>query len=195
MLRPSTIPVATQHGTVGCRDLARAPAWSRPIWRWLAHRELAVLDRLAGVRGIPASVRGDQGRILRSWLPGAPMQVARPRDPAYFRSALRLLRQVHRRGVAHNDLAREANWLVLADGAAGLIDFEIAWCDPRRGRAFRMLAREDLRHLLKHKRHYCPGWLTTRQNRMLAQTSLLSRAWGKIVRPLLRTLDRSAQRP
>jgi predicted Ser/Thr protein kinase len=193
MFRPTTIQVVMPHGTAGHRDISRAPAWSRPVWRWLARREVAVLRALAGVPGVPTVVTGDQLQLLRTWLPGSPMQIARPRDPAYFRNALHLLRQVHRRGVAHNDLAREPNWLVLPDGNAGLIDFEIAWRDARRGRIFRMLAREDLRHLLKHKRYYCPGQLSARQRRMLAQSSLLSRAWGKIARPLLRRLDRSAQ--
>lgn len=183
-----------QHDGAGAsRDLSCTPGWSRPIWRWLARHEAAALRQLAGIRGVPATIPGAAAGPLRTWLPGAPMQLARPHDPAYFREALRLLRQMHRRGVAHNDLAREPNWLVLADGKPGLIDFELAWCDPRRGRIFRMLAREDLRHLLKHKRQYCPQRLSARQRRLLRQPSIPSRAWGRIVRPLLRKLGRSTQ--
>ena len=146
------------------------------------------MRELAGIAGVPALLGWDGTRVLRSWLPGEPMQVARPADAAYFRKALRLLRQVHRRGIAHNDLAKEPNWLVLPGGEPGLIDFELAWRDPQRGWLFRMLAREDLRHLLKHKRYYCPAQLTTRQRRILAQPSRAARAWRTIVRPLARGL-------
>jgi RIO-like serine/threonine protein kinase len=181
---------ARTAASAGCasRDAQRAPWWLRPLARSLVAREARALRALSGVQGVPALLGVDGSRLLRSYLPGEPMQVAGPRDPGYFRRALRLLRQVHQRGVAHNDLARESNWLVLAGGEPGLIDFEIAWLDPRRGRLFRALAREDLRHLLKHKRRYCPARLTARQRRILAQPSPAARAWGTIVRPLARAL-------
>jgi hypothetical protein len=35
------------------------------------------------------------------------MQIAKPRDPAYFSAALRLLRRLHAANVIHNDLAKE----------------------------------------------------------------------------------------
>src|SRR3546814_9488511 len=79
---------------------------------------------------------------------------------AYFRAARRLLQGLHRRGVAHNDLAKEANWLVLADGRPAVIDFQLAVLGQLRSRWMRLLAREDLRHLLKHKRTYCPQSIT-----------------------------------
>jgi RIO-like serine/threonine protein kinase len=175
-------------GTVVCRDIVLAPRWLRPIARRLASREVRALRALAGVAGVPAVLGWDGRRMVRSFLPGEPLHVARPVDAAYFRKALRLLRQVHARGIAHNDLAKEPNWLVLPGGAAGLIDFELACTDPRRGRIFRTLAREDLRHLLKHKHCYCPAQLTARQRRMLRQRSALARIWRTVVRPLFRAL-------
>ena len=56
--------------------------------------------------------------------------------------------QLHRNGVAHNDLAKEANWLVTEDGRPALIDFQLAVIGNPRSRWMRLLAREDLRHLL-----------------------------------------------
>jgi hypothetical protein len=184
----------TAPGTA-CRDPALTPWWARPAARWLARREARVLQVLAGVPGVPPLISWDGSRLLRAWLPGKPMQVARPRHPAYFRQALQLLRRVHGRGVAHNDLAKEPNWLVLPPGHPGLIDFELAWCDPARGLIFRMLAREDLRHLLKHKRCYCPGQLTARQRRILARPAPAARVWGCLVRPLARVLGPRRWRP
>src|SRR3546814_14109689 len=94
-------------------------------------------------------------------------------DLAYFRAARRLLQGLHRRGVAHNDLAKEANWLVLADGRPALIDFQLAVLGKPRSRWMRLLAREDLRPLLKHKRTYCPQSITPAERRSLKRTSWL----------------------
>ncbi|HKZ74442.1 MAG TPA: hypothetical protein VJ011_10275, partial [Steroidobacteraceae bacterium] len=108
---------------------------------------------------------------------GEPMQRARPREAAYFRNALHLLRRLHARDVVHNDLAKETNWLVTPEGAPALVDFQLAMHAPRRGRLFRALAYDDLRHLCKHKRSYAPHLLTARQCGILARPSLVSRLW------------------
>jgi serine/threonine protein kinase len=112
------------------------------------------------------------------------MQLACPRDPAYFRAARALLARLHRRGVAHNDLAKEPNWLVTPDGAPALVDFQLALVAPRRGRLFRALAREDIRHLLKHKRNYCPERLTAREQRILARPAAISSLWMATGKPV-----------
>jgi hypothetical protein len=58
-----------------------------------------------------------------------------------------------------------------------LVDFQLALISRRRGRLFRALAREDIRHLLKHKRSYCPQHLTRRELEILATPALITRAW------------------
>ena len=132
-----------------------------------------------------AALLGWDGEVLvRSWIEGRPMQVARPRDPDYFRQANALVRRIHGAGVIHNDLAKEPNWLVRDDGRPALIDFQLAWAPRRRGRLFRALAREDLRHLLKHKRYYCADRLTARQRAILARPGPLSRVWMKFGKPV-----------
>ena len=159
------------------RDTTTARVWLLPLARRLAGREARALRRLAGLADTPQLLSFD-GRVLRrSWVAGQPMQVARPSDPAYFRDALNLLRRLHRAGVAHNDLAKEPNWLVTPDGRPALVDFQLAVVSHRRGRLFRALAREDLRHLLKHKRSYCPERLTARQLRILATPAPHTRLW------------------
>lgn len=181
------------------RDLTAAPWWLRlPAW-WLARREARALQQLSGMAATP-QLRGWDGTFLdRSYLAGDAMYQRPPRgDLAYFRAARRLLQQVHRRGVAHNDLAKEANWLVLEDGSPALIDFQLAVRGAPRSRWMRLLAREDLRHLLKHKRTYLPEALTARDKRILARQSLVSRIWmatGKkvylfVTRRILRWRDR-----
>ena len=111
------------------------------------------------------------------------MQLARPGNAEYFRAARALLCRLHRRGIAHNDLAKEPNWLVTPTGMPALVDFQLALVAPRRGRIFRALAREDLRHLLKHKRRYCPGRLTERERRILDSPAAFTRVWMATGKP------------
>ena len=64
------------------------------------------------------------------------------------------------------------------------MDFQLAWFNPRRGRLFRVLAHEDLRHLLKHKRTYCADRLTRREKQILANPSVPSRIWMRTGKPV-----------
>ncbi|QNH15731.1 serine/threonine protein kinase [Xanthomonas sp. SS] len=173
------------------RDLTAAPWWLRlPAW-WLARREALALRQLAGMAATP-QLRGWDGTFLdRSYLAGDAMYQRPPRgDLAYFRAARRLLQQVHRRGVAHNDLAKEANWLVLEDGSPALIDFQLAVRGAPRSRWMRLLAREDLRHLLKHKRMYCRQALTPVELRLLKRHSWVRELWFATGKPVYRFVTR-----
>ncbi len=183
-----TVRLVPGDPAVACRDTGEARWWARPVARWLAAREARALRVLAGLGGFPALIDWDGRRLRRTAISGTTMREAQPRNCAYFRAALHLLIRMHRRGIAHNDLAREPNWLVTPAGAPALIDFQLAWHDPARGRLFRLMAREDLRHLLKHKRLYCPDPLRARERRLLASPSLAARAWRWTLQPLGRTL-------
>ena len=111
-------------------------------------------------------------------------------DLAYFRAARRLLQQLHRRGIAHNDLAKEANWLVLDDGRPAIIDFQLATRGGPRSRWMRLLFREDLRHLLKHKRMYCREALTPVEQRVLKRQSWVRDLWFRTGKPVYRFITR-----
>lgn len=156
--------------------------------RWIARRLLArearALATLDGLDGVPDLVSSDRDTLDRCHIEGQPMQEGKPTDPAYFRAASRLLRQLHRMGVVHNDLAKEPNFLLTKDGQPALIDFQLAWVASKRGRLFRVLAREDKQHLLKHKRTYCPNHLTRREQHILSNPSLLARIWMGSGKPI-----------
>ena len=172
------------------RDTSAATPWLRWPARRLAAREARALDRLRSLPGVPRLVAWDGRRLLRTWLPGTPLHHAAQVDARLFHDALRLLRRMHALGVVHNDLAKEPNWLVDADGRAALLDFQLAVQPRVRGRLFRALAYDDLRHLLKHRRTYCPERLTARQRRILARRSLLAAAWARTVKPAYRLVTR-----
>ena len=166
------------------RDLRHSPWWLRQVARGLAAREARALARLEGMAQVPRLHAWDGMILVRSWIEGEPMQVARPTDPAFWLAALRLLARLHRRGIAHNDLAKEPNWLVTSHGLPAILDFQLATIHRRRTSLFRLLAREDLRHLLKHKRTYCPQRLTLRQKAILATPSVAARLLRRFGKPV-----------
>ncbi|KAF1691330.1 serine/threonine protein kinase [Pseudoxanthomonas koreensis] len=173
------------------RDWSGAAWWARPIARAMARREARALHQLAGLPATPALLASGATRLDRGYLGGQPMYLRPPRgDQAYFHAARRLLAQVHRLGIVHNDLAKEANWLVLDDGTPALVDFQLAARGDRRSRWMRLLAREDLRHLLKHKRTYCPGALTPVERRLLLRRSWVRELWFATGKPVYRFVTR-----
>jgi hypothetical protein len=159
------------------RVVSAAPVWSRPIGWMLARREIAVLDAVDGVTGVPKLHSVDRDGLYRSWTEGTPLHLARPADPAWYRDAHRLLRDFRRRGVTHNDLAKPQNWLMTPDGRAAVIDFQLATRHRRKGWLFRLMAYEDFRHLLKQQRAFAPTLLSPTAARVLSRRSLPSRLW------------------
>jgi RIO-like serine/threonine protein kinase len=180
-----------EHGLFVRRDLAHVPWWLRvPAW-WLARREARALQSVAGLAATPQLLRWDGRRLDRSYLDGAAMYQRPPHgDVVYFHRARHLLQKLHRCGLAHNDLAKEANWLVLADGSPAVIDFQLATRGHPRSRWMRLLAREDLRHLLKHKRTYCPDALTPAERRVLKRHSWIREVWFATGKPVYRFVTR-----
>jgi hypothetical protein len=152
--------------------------WVKPLARSFARREAKALRRAEGSGHTVPVYALEEGYLVRGFVDGVPLQLARPYgDLAWFRSARAGLREVHRRHIAHNDLAKQQNWLRAADGSAVLMDFQLAVCFSGRSKLFRIAAYEDIRHLLKHKRSYCPEALTPREKKILARKSVFNRVW------------------
>jgi RIO-like serine/threonine protein kinase len=180
------------RGPVIERDTRTARRGLRWVARRLAAREARALRQLsAAIPGVPELLTFD-GRVLRrSVVAGEPLFAGPRPSRAYFARALTLVRALHAAGVAHNDLAKEANWLIAPGELPGLVDFQLATRSRRRGRWFRYLAHEDLRHLVKHKQTYCPEHLTARERRLLAAPPWPTRLWRTWWKPAYRALTRS----
>src|SRR5580692_11169079 len=159
------------------RRLDQVPWWSRGLAVLLFRRERRALA-IAGKLGIaPPLLFTGRHALVRGWIDGVPLHIAKPHgDVAYFHSAKAALRTLHRAGIAHNDLAKEQNWLY-AGGRAYLTDFQLAARFSRRSALFRVARYEDLRHLLKHKRRYAPDALTATEKKVLARKSFMTRVW------------------
>ena len=190
----STIDRGIWHGASGeepaiRRDLTTARWWAKPLAWHFGKREIEALRRASGIHGVPKLHAASNGIIIRGFIEGLPFQMAKPYgQTAMFSDAKRLLREMRRAGVCHNDLAKEPNWLVTPDGQAAVTDFQLATVHGRRGRFYRLLAHEDLRHLLKHKRKFCPHAITPGERRVLRTKSLPARIWlmtGKKVYKLI----------
>ncbi|MGD9923924.1 MAG: serine/threonine protein kinase [Pseudorhodoplanes sp.] len=186
------------------RRIDVVPWWSYRMARHFLKREARGLA-IAGSIGIaPPLLYLGREVLVRGWIEGLPLQLARPEgDLNFFRSARRALRAIHREGLTHNDLAKEQNWLRTPTGYASLTDFQLATRFTRRGPFFRMAAYEDLRHMLKHKRRYASSFLTATEKRILSRKTLPTRIWmatGKkvyywITRGLLNFTDREGSGP
>ncbi len=186
------------------RHIMAVPWWSWPLARHFLNREARGLSTAQPADAGPRLLFAGNRSLVRSFLHGLPLQIAKPHgDVAYFKSAKKALRGMRRLGVAHNDLAKEQNWLRSPDGRAYVTDFQLTICFRRRGSFYRIAASEDLRHLLKHKRKYAPEALTATEKRLLARPSIVSRIWmatGKrvymlITRGLMRYTDREGGGP
>lgn len=134
--------------------------FSRAVAGLLLERERRALARLDGLAGLPRLLsepaRDAHGArvLLRSFVEGAPLSAAEELPVDFFDRLDELALALHERGVCHNDLHKEQNVLVGADGFPWLVDFQLASCHRGRGRRFASRARDDLRHLEKHRRRY-----------------------------------------
>jgi len=169
-----------ESGTVDAvlRRLDEVPWWSFVLARHLFARERKALTLAKGLNAGPDLLWAGNRALVRGFINGVALHLAKPHgNVAYFRSAKRMMRRLHRAGITHNDLAKEQNWLVGHDGHCYVTDFQLAACFSSRSRLFRIAAYEDLRHLLKHKRTYAPEALTPKERKILARKSLFARIW------------------
>jgi len=176
--------IVDEREAVILRDARPARWWLAWIARALLRREANILAALDTVDGVPHLLRCDRSTLRRSYVPGVPMYEGRPDSREFYKKAFDLLRKMHCAGVVHNDLAKEPNILVRDDGTPAFIDFQLAVLSRKRGRVFRAAGREDIRHLLKHKRTYRPDLISGREQRILDSPSTASRVWMSTFKPV-----------
>ncbi|MGJ8610925.1 MAG: serine/threonine protein kinase, partial [Octadecabacter sp.] len=81
------------------RKLDGVPFWAKPIAGFLARKEVRSLQVVTGIKGTPDLIRSDKHGILRSWSVGIPLNLAKPSDPAFYKDARRILRDMRQRNV------------------------------------------------------------------------------------------------
>jgi predicted Ser/Thr protein kinase len=138
----------------------------------MARYEAAVVRAVHDLRGVPRLL-GFHGRagLLKEYVPGEPLTRHTNVDRRFFRQFFRLLRSIHRRGIAYVDLEKAENIMLGQDGLPYLIDFQVAFYLPERfggctwpARLMRrLLQRADMYHARKHFRRLLRDELSPRQ--------------------------------
>jgi RIO-like serine/threonine protein kinase len=167
------------------RRMYTANIWLKPLARCLAANEKKALMRLAIVsqktQQIPQLLQTGKNYHIRSYIEGDSMhRVSSQLSREFFIEAKKLLKTLRRAGVCNNDLAKEANWLITSDkNLPALTDFQLARCfNNSRNKLFLSLCREDLRHILKHKRKYYQR-MTAMEQTILRKKAMISQIWMK----------------
>ena len=160
------------------------------LMRWFGRRQLLrerrALARLQGIPGVPI----DLGEVPPCGLLMEPMEgeaITRWRRRSLeevmpmVERLVRLVDQIHERGVAHLDLRKRDNILVGPDGTPSIIDFNASVCfEPGSLRArlvFPLLRRIDRAAVIKWKVHLLPDRLTPAERRRHGRMSRLRRLW------------------
>jgi len=176
----------------------------RWLGRWQCRREVGFYRHLAGLPCVPAllGLVGDTA-YLRAFVPGHPLSHERPVPDGFWPRLDAAIREVHRRGIAYVDSNKPENVLVSDDGRPFLIDFQIAWGGGRGALGRWWLARlqrEDLYHVLKHKRRFGRDSMTAeemasvrRRSPLIRAHRVLNRPYRMVRRRLLRWLRRTGR--
>lgn len=157
---------------------------------WLCRREMRFYSRFADLPNVPALLAkvGKTG-FVHDFVRGQPLCKDRPIPDRFFSDLQSLLRELHHRRVAYVDTNKPQNILLGDDGLPHLIDFQISYDLHDLGNwpwtrwLLRRLQREDLYHILKHKKKLRPDQMTARELALTNQRSWLIRAHRAVTRP------------
>lgn len=167
------------------------------LGRLLRHHEFCILSRLQDLQQVPqiACKFGKNGLIYR-YIDGHSLD-ERPHMPdEFFVELEQLLKTVHAKGICYLDLNKRGNILLGQDQRPYLIDFQISLCLPKwLGFIANGLQKEDMYHLLKHKRRFRPDLMTSQEKLLSRKVSVaigihrfISRPFRDIRRWILRKL-------
>ena len=98
------------------------------VQRWMLHKEFNTYSRLAGMRGIPQCYGFAKGRyLILEYVHGKTIREAGIADQeTFFKELFELVSEMHRRGVAHGDMKRKENILVVDGSHPCLVDFGVS---------------------------------------------------------------------
>ena len=113
------------------RLIIKAPmGWGlgRFLRRAMLRNEYRVYSRLSGVAGVPRCYGLVDGcYLVLEFIDGVPVRSARITDrDVFFKTLLNLIKELHKAGVAHTDLKKKDNLLVVEGHTPCVIDFGVA---------------------------------------------------------------------
>ncbi len=171
------------------------------IGKWLCRREMRFYSRLSDLPNIPA-VLGTWGEtgFIHEYVPGQPLSRDCLVPDGFFDQLAGLFAELHRRRIAYVDANKPQNILLGDDGLPHLIDFQISWESIDLGNWainrwwLSKLQREDLAHLLKHKKRLRPDEMTRHDWEAVDRRSLLIRTHRFLFKPWFRLRRRTFNR-
>ena len=119
------------RGRDGRRLIVKVPTgWGlgKIVRRMMLRREYEAYARLSHLEGIPRCLGFiDRSYLVVEFIDGAPVRTAEIKDRRFFFEAfLDLIKQLHAAGVAHTDLKKKDNLLVVQGTKPYIIDFGVA---------------------------------------------------------------------
>jgi hypothetical protein len=170
------------------KDYAGLPLWR--LGRWLCDREIRFYEACRDLPNVPAVV-GKVGKtgFVHAYVPGRPLSKEHPIPDGFFDELFGLLGELHRRNIAYVDTNKPQNILQGEDGRPYLIDFQISFGLVDFGDNFvtravlRRLQKEDVYHVLKHKRKLRPDLMTEEEKERAGRVSWFIRAHRFLTRP------------
>ena len=179
----------------GRRLVIKTPQGKGPaafIRRQMIANEFKVYSRLSGMEGIPIC-HGllDKRYLVLEFVDGVPIKDSPLNDRPYFsRVLLRLIKEMHQAGVAHGDLKKKDNILVVNGRHPILLDFGVAVI-RKRGLApinhflFNLFKKFDFNAYIKVK--YRKRWdRINEDDRQYYQRTLIEKMAGWIKRSYLK---------
>jgi RIO-like serine/threonine protein kinase len=173
----------------GVKMVAKDYRACTPLYRWTVGawnlaREEAALRRLDGVEGVPRLLgRVDRWLLLISWMRGRDLGKVRRfrQSPEFFDKLMRVVEEMHARGVVHLDLRQRRNILLCLQPdkipRPAVLDFGSALCVRPGGLLHRWLARIDRSGVLKYKRRAQPDAITRDEARSLRRIERRRKLW------------------
>lgn len=148
-----------REGNTIIKDYTPNPFFPKMYGRLCIRWEAAALNRLSGLRGVPALIdRLGPYTLKMSAVPGIPISKVKKGalSEVYFQRLVDLFKQMHQRGVAHGD-AHQRNILIYEDFPY-LVDFSTAYVKGRSpvldGYIFRCFVQLDFERLYKVERKF-----------------------------------------
>jgi hypothetical protein len=157
------------------------------VWlgQYLRHHEYCILSLLQDLQQVPQIVCrfGRVGLVYR-YIEGQSLDEKPAVTDQFFDELESLLKSVHSKGLCYLDLNKRGNILVSADHRPCLIDFQISLHLPKwLGFIAKGLQKEDIYHLLKHKRRFRPDLMTADEHLESKKVSFMIRVHRFVSKP------------
>ncbi len=185
--RPEVRLIELEGRRIVVKDYAGSATLSkRLVGAFLVRREAAALRRAEGMRNIPRVLaRLGACALMEEYIPSEQItNLDEPElDREFFKRLTEMVRELHRRGVAHGDLEKLDNILITPEGEPALVDFAAAILgggNPLAALALPYVQQSDFRGIYKLKERYAPDLLSEAERKFLHNRPQAERVFRRL---------------